>query len=248
MRRAVFCLAGAALLLVIGALLCAVGFVERRATEVREQMFTLQHDAAARERGTVDEWVRYARRLPWVRLVAAKLAEQRAASQYWLREYESLEAYAETARTTAHVDPQLLMTAAHAAYRGTTLDGSDPQAGKRLGRVLELYGEVMKRDPHDFDAAYNFEFVARTRNALARTRTARSRSHARVQGSRDAGAHQGEKPGAPSPPSGRTLHGDQGAVPPGLEPEEFKVIVPSPSDEREEQREAGSGTPRIRKG
>ena len=248
MRRAVFCLAAAALLLVIGASLCAVGFVERRATKVREQMFTLQHDAAARERSKVDDWVTYARRLPWVGSIDAEMAEERATSQYWLREYESLAVHADGSRTAADVHPQLLMTAAHAAYRGTTLDGSDPAAGKRLDRILELYGEVLKRDPHDFDAAYNFEFVARTRNALARMRGAQSQSRGRTSGRQDASTREAETRAPAMSRPGRTLHGDQGAIPPGLEPEEFKVIVPAPSDERQEQRDAGAGAPRIRKG
>jgi len=248
MTRAVFCLAAAALLLVVGASLCAIGFVERRATKVREQLFTLQHDAAARQRSTMDDWVKYARRLPWVGSIDAEMAEQRATSQYWLKEYQSLAVHADGSRSAAPVDPQLLMTAAHAAYRGTTLDGTDPGAGKRLDRILELYGEVLKRDPHAFDAAYNFEFVARTRNALARMRTAQSRSHGRARGRQDAKTHEAD-PRAPAVSRpGRTLHGDQGEVPPGLEPQEFKVIVPEPSDERQEQRDAGAGGPRIRKG
>jgi hypothetical protein len=247
MRRAVFFLATAALLLLVGASLGTVGVVERRAAKVREQMFTLQHDAAARERGRVDEWVRYARRLPWVDAIAAELAGGRAISQYWLREYESLAVYADAKPGASDIDPHLLMTAAHAAYRGTALDGSDPAASKRLQRVLELYGEVLKRDPHDFDAAYNFEFVARTRNTL-RTRGRTSQSQARGRGAQDAAPRA---PGSHAPTTsrpGKTLHGDAGAIPPGLEPQEFKVIVPSPTDEREEQKDAGAGSPRIRKG
>ncbi|HEV8319411.1 MAG TPA: hypothetical protein VGQ10_18510 [Vicinamibacterales bacterium] len=262
MRRAVFCLAAAALLILIGVSLLAVGFAERRATKVREQMFTLRHDTAARERSTVDDWVRYARRLPWVAWIHAEMVEERATSQYWLREYESLAMYADRSRAGSDIDPHLLMTAAHAAYRGTILDGSDPGATKRLGRVLELYGEVLKRDPRDFDAAYNFEFVARRRNALALMRAAQSKSQGRARAAHDGSPRGGEgrsphdasasretkTRGAAMPRAGKTLHGEQGAVPPGLEPEEFKVIVPSPSDEREEQRDAGAGAPRIRKG
>jgi hypothetical protein len=37
-------------------------------------------------------------------------------------------------------------------------------------------------------------------------------------------------------------------VTPGLQESEFKVIVPKRDDERQEQREAGSGGPKVRKG
>lgn len=239
MTRAVGYLAAAAVLILTGTLLFAVGYVERRAMKVREQMFTLQHDAVAREHGRVDDWVRYARRLPWVGPIEVERAEQRAASQYWLRKYETLGVPADGGRTPSDIDPHVLMTAAHAAYRQTMLDGSDPETVKRLDRVLELYVEVLKRDPREFDAAYNFEFVARRRNAIAAMRVAQGKNRVpqdprmRVQA---------------VPRAGKTLHGDLGAVPPRLEQEEFKVIVPQPTDEREEQREAGSGTPRVRKG
>jgi hypothetical protein len=243
MRKAVGYLAAGALLILAGASLCAVGYVERRAAKVREQMFTLQHDAVATERGRIDDWVRSARRLPWVGPMGVERAEQRAASQYWLRKYESLGVKADGGRTPSDVDPHVLMTAAHAAYRQTMLDGSDPETVKRLDRVITLYVEVLKRDPRDFDAAYNFEFVARRRNAIAAMRLAQARARGKNRVPQDERMRVQAVPRA-----GKTLHGERGAIPPGLEREDFKVIVPAPTDEREEQREAGSGTPRVRKG
>ena len=243
MTKAVGYLAAGALLILAGASLCAVGYVERGAAKVREQMFTLQHDAVAAERGRIDGWVTSARRLPWVGPIGVERAEQRAASQYWLRRYESLGVKIDRDGPPSDVDSRALMTAAHAAYRQTMLDGSDPDTVKRLDRVIELYVEALKRDPRDFDAAYNYEFVSRRRNAIAAMRLAQARARGKNRGAQDERMRAQAEPRA-----GKTLHGDRGAIPPGLEREEFKVIVPSPTDEREEQREAGSGTPRVRKG
>jgi hypothetical protein len=225
----------AALLIPAGVSLWALGFVERRTTHVQEQLLTLRYEAPASEYGMIDEWITFAGGLPGLRRIRADIAQQHATSQYWLRDFEPLARRADALRAPAELEPQLLMTAAQAAYRRVALDGSDPDAVKRLDAILDLYGEIIKRDPQLIDAAYNFEFVARTRNAVARIRRGPARSPDQIR-----------PPAMPRP--GRTMHGDRGGVPPGLEAQEFKVIVPQPSDERQEQREAGSGTPRVRKG
>jgi hypothetical protein len=243
MTRAVACLVLGALLMVGGVSLGAAGYLERRAAKVREQMFTLQHDAVAGGHGRIDDWVSYARRVPWVGSLGVERAEQRASSQYWLRQYETLGLPAGTDAASSGVHPHMLMMAAHAAYRRIMLDGSDADTVKRLDRVLELYIEVLKRDPRDFDAAYNYEFVARRRNAIAAMLLTQARAQGRNRSPQDARRRVQSEPRA-----GKTLHGERGAVPPGLEQEEYKVIVPQPTDEREEQREAGAGAPRMRKG
>jgi hypothetical protein len=233
MRAAIGYLCVAALLGTAGASLWAIGHLQRRAITMREQMFTLEYAGPARAEDAVPGVL--SRRLPLIGRISGEVAEQRAASQYWLGEYDALAISGDPTEAAAELDPLLLMIAAHAAYRQTALDASDPDEVKRLNGILDLYAAVLKRDAHLIDAAFNFEFIARRRNALMVLRRAPSR----VPG----------QPGAAAPPApGRTLHGDRGAVPLGLEKTEFKVIVPRPSDERQEQQEAGGGTPRARKG
>jgi tetratricopeptide (TPR) repeat protein len=230
MRAAIGHVCVAALLATTGASLWAIGHLQRRAVAVQERMFTLEYAGPGRERGPLEGAAELAHRLPVIGQISGELAEQRATSQYWLGEYEALAVPADATR--AELDPAVLMISAHAAYRRMALDGGDPDAIRRLNRILELYVEVLKRDPRQIDAAFNFEFIARRRNALASL----------------GGARASFQRAAALPPPGRTLHGDRGAAPLGLDKTEFKVIVPQPSDERQEQREAGSGTPRARKG
>ena len=106
---------------------------------------------------------------------------------------------------------------------------------QRLEGVLGQYSDVLRRGPWQFDAAYNYEFLARRRDALIR-----ARSQKPGQRARQAAAE------AALPP--HTLHGRPGDVPPGADMNEFKVIVPQRSDERREQPEAGKGGPKARKG
>ena len=235
MKGAVGYLGLAVVLGTVGASLWATGHLQRHAAATQEQILTLQFASTTREPGALEAAVEYAHRLPWINRITTQGARQRATSQYWLGQYEAFAASEDASSATADIDSRLLMISAHAAYRRTALDDGDADTVKRLEQILDIYAEVLKRGSGESDAAYNFEFVARRRNALAMVRrgTSQSRSQAREA--------------AVSPP-GRTLHGDRGAYPLGLEATEFKVIVPQPSDERQEQREAGSGTPRVRKG
>ena len=230
MRSGVGYLAAAAVLGLVGASLLTMGRIEQGAAARQERLLTLAFSPSS-DLPDLPDLPSYIKRLPWVSRLEQEAVERQAAAQYWLADYAALAGAADTVEAAAALDPPVLMIAAHAAFRRAPLD--DAGAVKRLESILTLYAEVLKRDPAQFDAAYNFEFVARRRNALAAKRVP------------PAG---GRSPATPGPPPGRTLHGDRGEEPAGLDATEFKVIVPQPNDERQEQREAGSGTPRIRKG
>jgi hypothetical protein len=230
MRSGVASLAAAAVLGVAGASLLAMGRMEQGAAARQERLLTLAFSPSS-DLPDLPELPSYVKRLPWVSRLDREASERHAAAQYWLADYTALAGAVDTVEAAGALDPPVLMIAAHAAFRRAPLD--DAGAVKRLDGILTLYAEVLKRDPAQFDAAYNFEYIARRRNALAARRVP---------------APGGRAPATAAPPPGRTLHGDRGEEPAGLEATEFKVIVPQPNDERQEQREAGSGTPRIRKG
>jgi hypothetical protein len=230
MKAGVGYLAAAALLGVIGASLLAVGRVEQGAAARQSRLLTLAFSASG-DSLELPDLPAPIKRLPWLSRLDHEAAERRATTRYWLGDYAALTDKVETDEAAAALDPPVLMVAAHAAWRRGPFD--DAGAVKRLDGILTLYAEVLKRDPAQFDAAYNFEYIVRRRNALAARR-------------QPPPGGRGVPPS--SAPPGRTLHGDRGEEPPGLEATEFKVIVPQPNDERQEQREAGSGTPRIRKG
>jgi hypothetical protein len=230
--RSVFAYLGAAaVLLVAGGTLWAFGQVEREAVSSRRQLMTLHFEPPADGHSRVGRLLQYAGGLPWARRVNADIRDQRVTSRYWLGTEDSPE---DQGRGGA--DAATLLVSANAAFRRTTIDPADPQAIKQLDAVLDRYAEVLKQDPELIDAAYNFEYVTRTRDMLARRQSAPAR--------------RGEKRGPVklAAPAGHTLHGNRGGAPAGMEAAEFKVIVPEPGDERQEQREAGSGKPVKRKG
>ncbi len=147
---------------------------------------------------------------------AADAGSTSAAAQYWTGNYEAV---------SRDADPFL---AANAAYRAAMAAGGDPRTVvTRLDDVAKRYAEVLRDDPANENAAYNYEFVVRYRAALAAR-------------------------GVPVPPSpaeeGLTPHGRVGAPPAGGDGKQFKLMVPMRPDERREAEEAGQAGRRIRKG
>jgi hypothetical protein len=157
---------------------------------------------------------------------------------YWLGQYDNV--IADTGATAT--DAELLRTAANAAFRGTQRDS--PGSGsrepgavvQRLDVVLQTYASALKASPRDLDAAYNYEYVARLRDQVART--------------------QGKMKLTPAPapvmagdlPTGPTIHGKPGAPPPDAKMEDIEMLAPLEYGDREAQPEATPGAKRERKG
>jgi hypothetical protein len=155
---------------------------------------------------------------------------------YWLGRYGSV-----TADTTSgEFDPYVLRTAANAAFRAYEREpGAGPAAVQRLDGVLQAYASALKASPRDIDAAFNYEYVARLRDVVARAKG---------------------KPSQPAPvappqplvagdlPAGPTIHGRPGMPPPDAKMEELQMLAPMEYGDREAQPEATPGGKRERKG
>jgi hypothetical protein len=220
------------ILLSAGVALLLTGRAEQRLIEGRRQLLLMQRlhagDAGMREpspSGAV---------LPWLTGRSGEAREQLAADDYWQRNYAAVRPERDASGTIVEQDPALLLIAANAAFRAIRVDGSDPGAADRLANVLGEYADLLKRAPGEFDAAYNYELVSRTRDRLGRPNPAR-------------GSARGEKPAAAPPPE-PTIHGRPGAPAAERDSSDFKIIIPKRGDERKQQPEAGSGGVKIRKG
>jgi hypothetical protein len=158
-----------------------------------------------------------------------------ASVAYWLGQYTSVTPDTNDAAADAH----LLRTAANAAFRQSQRDpAAGPAAVQQLDGVLQAYASALKVSPRDVDTAYNYEFVTRLRDRIAR-------------------APQG-KPVKPAPapvlvsagdlPAGPTIHGRPGAPPPDAKMEDLEILAPMEYGDREAQPEATPGAKRERKG
>lgn len=165
-----------------------------------------------------------------------------ASVSYWLGRYG--EVTGDTSDSGA--DAQVLLTAANAAYREAQRDpGTGLGAVQKLDGVLQAYASALKATAPSHalasvalakEAAYNYEFVARVRDQVAR-----------AQG-------KNVKPVAPPAlltgdlPVGPTIHGSPGGPPPDAKMEDLKMIAPMEYGDREAQPEATPGGKKERKG
>ncbi len=158
--------------------------------------------------------------------------QQRASAEYWLSRYEGL-----VRASGADPNPAVMLTAANAAFRVARASGEvGAVAARQLDDVLEAYANVIKADPGNTDAAWNYEFVARARDIVARLRPM------------PPGKPQPVMTGLRPPPPGLSIHGLPGAPPPDVKSEGFETIAPMDFGDREAQPEATTGAPIKRKG
>jgi hypothetical protein len=169
----------------------------------------------------------------------------KATVAYWLGRYGAVGADA----GSSEADAAILLAAANAAYREAQRDTAvGPAAVQRLDGVLQAYASALKASPRNADAlasialakeaAYNYEYVARLRDEVARSPRGRIAKSPAANGPVMGG----------DLPAGATIHGGPGAPPPDAKMEELQTIMPMEYGDREAQPEATPGAKRERKG
>ena len=204
-----------------------------RVAEARQDMATLNHrelDTLTPERGLSDYLAGGERRG-----LSDEIRVVKSAVAYWLGRYGAVAA--DTSESA--VDAQILLTAANAAFRESQNDTVvGPAAVQRLDGVLQAYAAALKASPRNVEAAYNYEYVARLRDQVARSPQGRIAKTPASAGPVMAG----------DLPAGPTIHGAPGAPPPDAKMEELQMIAPMEYGDREAQPEATPGAKRELKG
>lgn len=226
---------------IIAVILLAAGWIVRQASRVEQQLAaaetrlaTLQPEAADTEYAGVVDTLGPAADLPVLgTALVADVQEARAKIAYWRGDYASVPSD-ESAIADSETSPDLVFLAANAKFRMVVGRRTGQEGAQDLDGVLRIYTVLLKRDPSHQDGAFNYEYVVRLRNIVARTKA----------GSGDPKGAAGAKD-QPPPPS---VHGDQGAPPSDDTSDQFNVIVPLRPEERGELMKAGSGAGRQRKG
>ena len=201
-------------LLAAGAILWRTSESEHRLAAAERDLVTLQYESAAAQAQGPG---RIARLLPGNDRLAADARSVNDSAAYWQGDYDTV---------ASNTDAKLL--AANAAYRTLRKQGGTWQAvvGK-MDSVVKSYAEILREEPGNAEAGFNYEYLVRLRAVLA----------ARKQ------------PVAPFDASATlTLHGFEGAPPEESDMKKFKMIVPMRPDERLEAEKAGKGTTKVRKG
>ena len=201
----------AVLLVAGGAVLWRTSEAEHRLAAAERDLVTLRYEEAGQAQGPG----RIASLLPGNTSLATDAKALNATAAYWQGDYDTV---------ASNTDAKLL--AANAAYRTLRKDGGTWQAvvGK-LDSVVKSYAEILREQPDNAEAAFNYEYTVRLRAVLAARKQPVAPFNALV-----------------------TLHGFEGAPPEESDMKKFKMIVPMRPDERLEAEKAGKGTTKVRKG
>jgi hypothetical protein len=242
-------LAAAIVVLVLAGAVWRAARLENRVADVHEQLALLRYAPPVDEYEDIEQSIGYAQRVPGVTDgLLTDVREHRAAAEYWQKQYDALKLERDPNGVLVEQDPMVLFISANAALRASQRNPSDRQAVMGgFDNAIKDYGEVLKKSPGDVDAAYNYEYVARMREALSKVRPG-------APGKKDDTLSKftfaSALPATPigDLPDGTTIHGRPGAPPPDTDMKAFKMHVPVRGDERLEGQDQGGGKPKVRKG
>lgn len=248
----------AALLVGAGWMCWTAGQTQARLAEANGQMVMLQYAGSLSEYDEIEQSLGYVGRFPAsVTHILADLGERRATALYWDKRYGALSLARDANGELIETNPDILFLAANAAYRaGHRPDGERLAAVRALDAAVSNYADVLRKAPGHVDAAYNYEYAVRARDAAARGReTPRNRPGGAAQreqtppaGGQPSAADEGTA-GRPDLPVGPTIHGRPGAPPADSDMNKFRMLVPMRPDERQGAPDkAGEGGRPVRRG
>jgi hypothetical protein len=204
-------------LLAVGGVLWNASKREAQLAAAEYRLVTLRYDTAAEELtalttpSVID---------PILRRISPPADAERAAASYWGGDLQAL---------SASDDPAMRLLATNAEYRALRQTGGPWQAVvARLDAIGKRYADILRNEPTNEDAAYNYEFIVRLRGSVV--------------------AAKQPMPAGDYAYAGVTPHGVAGAPPDDSDAKKFKMIVPMLPDERQEAEEAGRTARKVRKG
>jgi hypothetical protein len=205
----------AIILVAAGAILWRSSEYERRLAAAERDLVTLKYDDAAA--AAAQGGGRLANLMP-LSSTAADGKTLASTAGYWRGDYDA-----------AIADPDAKLLAANAQYRKIREQGGSWQAVVgRMDSLVKQYAEIVRENPNNAEAVFNYEYVVRLRAVFA--------------------ARKLPVPPLDAKAAGLTIHGFAGAPPEASDMKKFKMIVPMRPDERLEAEKAGKGTTKVRKG
>jgi hypothetical protein len=232
-----------------------VGETETRIADMHKQLAMLHYDEAESEGEAVEQSIGLERRVPVVGPAAeTDVRDTRATAGYWRADYAAIAPRRDANGVVTETDPAILFLSANAGFRASQAATDRGDVVRRLDNVVKSYGEVLKTEAgacgtgapacemRAMDAAYNYEYAIRAREALVRSRAPAAGKNAAAR----AALNSGE--GDVDLPSGPTLHGRPGGPPPATDMNQFKIVIPKRGEERKDAPDAGKGGQKIRKG
>ena len=223
-----FVIAALVVALAGGACLAYAGY-ERTMAAAEQDLATLRYEAAAEKLDAAAGYAGYGRWLPRAGERAARdLRAHQATLQYWQQEYDALLPREADPVGAVEGEPSALqLVIANGAYRAGQARSTDRESTiQELNEAVAGYLTVLKSEEWDERAAYNYEYLVRLRDDLAK----------------------GRRKTAPSPDDANASLGAAGAPEMARDMKQYEVYIPLEGEERTQAAEAGKGTPKARKG
>jgi hypothetical protein len=221
--------AGIALALLAAGLLAA-GLIDRSVAQAQREFAARRYARADAALDDVERYLAYGRWIPWIRNGPLnEVRTQRAAMRYWGGEYDRVIAdRSDPLGDEASESIELQLLAANAVYRRGQPAAKTPRAAvEALQAAASAYLAVLKNAPRSEVAAYNYEYVVRTREDIDKGRRAPELTDKAEDG-----------------PAGR--RGTSPPVPP--DQRDLKLLVPLEPGEMDKGVEPGKGVAIERKG
>ena len=226
--------AGAIVLALLGTLSLAGGVIDRRAARAQREFAAQHYDRADDALASVERYLAYVRWIPWVGAGPLNdVRARRAAIRYWTRQYDRVVSDGPdplTTMTSDDIDRQLIV--ANAVYqRGVARKGDKQAVLDSLQEATRVYLAVLRNAPPEAraseTAAYNYEYVVRTREDIDKGRHAPELTDQAEDGP------AGKRGAAPPPPADKR---------------DLKLLVPLSPGEMDKGIEPGKGGAIERKG
>jgi hypothetical protein len=200
MKTASGLLTGALALSLAGAILLAAGRYDGAVVRAQRDFAAQQYARADASLEPVERYLQYGRWLPPLERALAGVRTRRAAIRYWQREYERIIADQRAYDEASPSDADLQLIAANAVYRRVQTQAADRQKTlDALQTATSAYLAVLRNAPAARTAAtavaaYNYEYVVRTRDDIDKGRRAPELTDTAEDGP------AGKKGGAPPDP------------------------------------------------
>jgi len=207
-----------------------VARLEGHMADAGDRLSTLQYSAAQESLTAAEEYANPARFVPWLGSDdRQEIRARQAAVQYWQRQYDViLPAGAEPVAAVDETNVELQLVVANSAYRVHQTEFKDKQATiKALEETAAGYLTVLKNNTWHSDAAFNYEYIIRLRDAAAK----------------------GSQPPPPQKNEEESDNGESGAPTPATSQEGFQIYIPLEQGEKNPTGgEAGKASAKERKG
>jgi hypothetical protein len=220
----------AIVLAAFGSAFLGVARLEGHMADAGQRLSTLEYAVAQESLTEAEQYANRARFVPWLGSDARQeIRARQAAIQYWQRQYAAvLPAGAEPVAAVDEENVELQLVVANSAFRVHQTQFKDKQSTvKALEETAAGYLTVLKNNTWHPDAAFNYEYIIRLRDAAAK----------------------GSQPPPPQKNEEESDNGDQGAPTPATSQEGFQIYIPLEQGEKNPTGgEAGKASAKERKG